>query len=65
MNFLRKKTSWSNIQLGLLKICIGSIGAAIGAYFHDYLEGYIFLLIALYLITGIYLFSCWYKQLKK
>lgn len=65
MNFLQKRTNWSNFELGIIKICVGSVGAAIGAYFHEYLQGYLFLLIAIYLVTGVWLFSRWYKQLKK
>jgi len=36
MNFSKGKSSWSTIQLDLLKICVGSAYMMVGAYFHEF-----------------------------
>ncbi|MDF2438700.1 MAG: hypothetical protein K0Q95_3076 [Bacteroidota bacterium] len=64
MNFLKKRTSWSNFDLGIIKICVGSIGVSIGAYFHRYLENNLAIFIGIYVISGFYLFRKWTQQLK-
>ena len=41
MNFFRIKTSWSNAEFIVLKLCIASAYVLIGAYFSDFLLGFV------------------------
>ncbi|MFZ4398983.1 MAG: hypothetical protein ACOYO1_03025 [Bacteroidales bacterium] len=64
MNFFNIKTSWSNLELGILKICVGSVYIIIGSYFHEFINKYIFLFAAIFLATAIWIFSLWIKKMK-
>ncbi len=64
MNFLKIKTSWSNIELGILKICLVSIGIILGVYFHEVLKDYLLLFGILYFTTGIVTGYLWIKRIK-
>ena len=64
MNFFKIKTSWSNIELGLLKICVGSAFIIIGTYFHEFHKNYLTLFAVLFILTAIWTFSLWMKKMK-
>ncbi|WP_262710903.1 hypothetical protein [Flavobacterium foetidum] len=40
MNFFKIKTSWSNAEFILIKLCMASAYIFIGSYFHDFFENY-------------------------
>ena len=42
MNFFKAKTSWSNAELIVLKICIASAYVLLGAYFHSFVGGLLY-----------------------
>jgi hypothetical protein len=65
MNFLEKRTSWANKELGLFKVCLVALGAAAGTYFHEQLQEFILPLLLIFITVGAYLFFLWYKQLRK
>ncbi len=49
-------------QAGLFKLCLLSLGAAIGAHWADYFTGLIPVLLAVAVILGLYLVSVWAKS---
>jgi len=65
MNFLKIKTSWSNLELGLIKICVGVIYMIAGVYFHEFLANYLLILAAIFVITAIWTFLLWIKKMKE
>lgn len=64
MNILKTKTTWSNLELGILKICAGSFYMMIGIYFYEYLSHYLWVIGSLFVITVIYLLLIWTKKEK-
>lgn len=64
MNFLKTKTTWSNMELGVLKLCAGTFYISIGIYFHEYLQKYLAVFIAFFFISVIYLLILWFKKEK-
>ncbi|MFZ4412981.1 MAG: hypothetical protein ACOYOV_07845 [Bacteroidales bacterium] len=65
MNFLKIKTSWSNFELALFKICVASIYLVIGIYFHEFLGKYMLLFVSIFVVSAIWVFSLWLKKMKK
>ena len=65
MNFFKIKTSWSNLEIGLLKVCIGSVYILIGSYFHEFIKNYWLLFAAIFIITAIWVFNLWLLKMKK
>lgn len=64
-HFLLRKTSWSTAELGLIKLCLASLWVSVGAYFHEYIQGYISLLLPVFMTTAIWLWYLWIKKLKE
>ncbi len=64
MNFLNAKTSWSNKELGLLKICIGSVYVLVGAYFHDFFMRNYAIFLAIFGVTVVWSVYLWIKKSK-
>jgi K+ transporter len=64
MNFFKTRTSWTNAEFIILKLCIASAYVFLGSYFHKFIElGYlpILLLFAISCIWAVYL---WVKKMK-
>jgi hypothetical protein len=64
MNFLFIKTTWSNLELYLLKICIICSGIATGICFYDILKNFINLFLIAFGVTGIWAVILWIKKMK-
>ena len=64
MNFFKIKTSWSNAEFILIKLCMASIYILVGSYFHDFFENYYSILIALFIVTVIWFVYQWVKKMK-
>jgi len=64
MNLFTIKTSWSNIEIGLIKICVGSGFIIIGTYFHEFLKDYLILFGVVFIVTAIWTFILWVKKMK-
>ncbi|RKR11209.1 hypothetical protein C8C83_2909 [Flavobacterium sp. 90] len=64
MNFFKIKTSWSNAEFILIKLCIASAYILIGSYFHDFFKDYYLLLFILFGITAIWFCFAWLKKMK-
>ena len=65
MRFLRTITSWSNAELGLLKLCLSCFGICIGLYFHEYLQAWLAYFFAVYIIMAIWALLLWFKKIKR
>lgn len=64
MNFLKTKTAWTYLELGIIKICLVSAGVAIGSYFHEYLLPYLFYFLGLYIALAFVIVPIWIRKEK-
>jgi hypothetical protein len=64
MNFFKIKTSWSNAEFILLKLCIGAAYLLIGAYFHDFFIAYFIPVLVVFGITVCWSIYLWLKKMK-
>ncbi|KFF01487.1 hypothetical protein [Flavobacterium hydatis] len=64
MSFLKIKTSWSNAEFIVLKLCIASAYILIGSYFHDFFSNYYIPQIILFSITVIWSVYLWLNKMK-
>jgi hypothetical protein len=64
MNFFRIKTSWSNAELIVLKLCIASAYTLIGAYFHMFIHNYYVPVLIVFGITVIWSVYLWLRKMK-
>lgn len=62
MNFWKTKTSWSNMELGLLKTCVASAYIMIGTYFHKFLRDYFRIFGLIFSISVIWTIYLWIKK---
>ncbi|GAT63767.1 hypothetical protein [Paludibacter jiangxiensis] len=65
MNFFKKKTTWMNVELMVLKIAIGSVFVLIGAYFHHFIHSVLIPVIILCIITVAWAVVLWLKKMKQ
>ncbi len=65
MNFLKTKTSWSNFEIGLIKICMASLYICVGTYFHEFFKDYLFIFGAIFIVTIIWTGKLWFKKMKQ
>ena len=64
MNFFRAKTTWSNAEFIIIKLCIASAYILIGSYFHDFVKDYYLPLFIIFGITVIWFVFLWWKKMK-
>ncbi len=64
MNFFKIKTSWSNAELIVLKLCISSAYILIGTYFHNYFHDYYAPVLVVFSITVIWSLYLWLNKIK-
>ncbi|WP_149206353.1 hypothetical protein [Flavobacterium johnsoniae] len=64
MNFFKIKTSWSNAEFILIKLCMASAYIFIGSYFHDFFGSYYTILLVIFAITAIWFVYQWLKKMK-
>lgn len=64
MDFFKIKTSWSNAEFIILKLCIATAYILIGSYFHDFFSNYYPPLIILFGITVIWSIYLWLNKMK-
>ena len=63
MNFLTKKTSWSTIELGLLKVCVLAAGIFIGIRFYQDLKQCLIAFAIITILLGVWLFYKWVMKM--
>lgn len=64
MNFFKIKTSWSNAEFAIIKLCIASAYILIGSYFHNFIKDYYVPLLVIFGITLIWFVYVWLKKMK-
>ncbi len=64
MNFLKMKTSWSNSEFILIKLCMASVYILVGSYFHEFFQNYYSILIGIFIVTAIWFVYQWFKKMK-
>ncbi|WP_289662735.1 hypothetical protein [Flavobacterium panacagri] len=64
MNFLKIKTSWSNADFILIKLCMASAYIFVGSYFHDFFTDYYTILFGVFVLTAIWFVYQWIKKMK-
>jgi hypothetical protein len=64
MNFFKIKTSWSNAEFIIIKLCIASAYILIGSYFHNFIKDYYTPLLVIFGITVIWFIYLWLKKMK-
>jgi len=64
MNFFKIKTSWSNAEFIVLKLCIASAYILIGAWFSDFILCYYVPFVVLFGITVVWAVALWLKKMK-
>lgn len=65
MNFLNKKTTWTNWELIPLKLCIATAYILVGGYFHSFFHSVLIPVILLFGITMIWSVWMWISKMKK
>jgi len=64
MNFFKIKTSWSNAEFIVLKLCVASAYVLVGAYFHAFFHAYFIPVLIIFGITVIWSVSLWVSKMK-
>jgi hypothetical protein len=64
MNFFKRKTTWSNAQFIIIKLCIASGYILIGSYFHDFFKHYYAPLLIVFAVTTIWFVFLWWHKMK-
>ncbi len=64
MNFLKIKTSWSNAEFIVLKLCIASAYILVGAYFHSFFRHYYVPVLGVFGITCVWAVYLWVSKMK-
>lgn len=64
MNFFKIKTTWSNAELAVFKLCVASIFVLIGAYFHNFLCDYYVPVLIVFCVTFIWTMYLWLVKMK-
>lgn len=62
IKFLNRRTSWTNAELGLIKICVGSAYLIIGSYFHEFFHAFLVVAGIVFVITAGWTFYLWIKK---
>ncbi|MBS1668561.1 MAG: hypothetical protein JST58_14385 [Bacteroidetes bacterium] len=64
MNFLKAKTSWTNAEFIVFKLCVASIYVLIGAYFHQFFHRFYIPVLILFLVMVVWTLYLWLMKMK-
>jgi hypothetical protein len=64
MNFFKARTTWSNSEFIVLKLCIASAYILVGGYFHSFFRHYDVVILIVFGITCIWSVYLWLKKMK-
>ena len=64
MNFLNAKTTWSNAEFIVFKLCVASIYIIVGTYFNNFFKSFYVPLLIVFGITVIWTVILWLKKMK-
>ncbi len=61
--FLNRKTKWSNLELGWVKVCMISFGVVVGLAFQSFLEQYKPIFWIIFAVLAIWLGLKWWGKM--
>jgi len=64
MSFFKIKTTWSNAELIVLKLCIASAYILVGGYFHLFVHNYYVPILLLFGISCVWSVYLWISKMK-
>jgi len=64
MNFFKIKTSWSNAEFIVLKLCIASAYVLVGSYFHSFFRHYYIPVLVVFGVTCAWSVSLWVSKMQ-
>lgn len=64
MNFFKAKTTWSNAEFIILKLCIASAYILVGSYFHSFIRHYYFPIFLVFGITCAWAVYLWANKMQ-
>lgn len=64
MNFFKIKTTWTNLEIGILKMSLGSIFILLGSFFHDLIRDYYFPISIIAIVGVLYTLVLYFKKVK-
>jgi len=64
MNFFKIKTSWSNAEFIVLKLCVATAYVLVGAYFHSFIHNYYVPILVIFIIACIWSVYLWLSKMK-
>ena len=64
MKFWTAKTTWTNLEMIPLKLCLASAYVLIGAYFHTFFALYKIPILTIFALTVIYAVYLWIVKMK-
>lgn len=65
INFLKRTSTWTNLEFIPFKLCIASIYIIVGNYFHQFFQDYYAILAIVFGITMIWTVSLWFRKMNK
>lgn len=65
MNFFKMKTSWSNAEFIVLKLCVASAYVMVGCYFQSFFQNYYTPLLVVFGITCVWAMYLWVNKMKQ
>ncbi len=65
MNFLKIKTTWSNAEFIVLKICIATAYILIGMYFNNFFRYYYIIVLSIFIVSAIWSGYLWINKMKQ
>lgn len=64
MNIFKIRTTWSNGELALLKLCVASFYVSVGIYLHEYIERYLIWFLLIFIASVISICYIWLNKFK-
>ena len=64
MNFFDIKTTWTNSELTLVKLCLASAYLLAGAFFHAFIRQHYLVIVAIFCITVVWTPYLWLVKMK-
>jgi hypothetical protein len=64
MNFFKIKTSWSNAEFIVLKLCVATAYILVGCYFHNFFRTWYIPVLLVFGITCIWSVYLWISKMK-
>ena len=64
MDFFKLKTSWSNAEFIVLKLCVAAAYILVGAYFHSFFHNYYVPVLIVFIVTCTWSVYLWLSKMK-